>query len=109
MSRATKALLAIILIAVWFTPAWGAPPVALPAPVPPGVAPLWTPVPASPGVLYAPNAPGDIFRVHNKYYYYYGGTWYRSKHLLGGWKPVKKLPRPMAMVPRHFFKSPPPW
>jgi hypothetical protein len=99
-----KTLAVIILMAAVLTPAWAAPPMALPPPLPPGVAPVWTPVPASPAVLYAPNVPGNVFRVHKKYYYFYGGYWYQGKHLMGPWKPVRKLPRSLAMVPRPYFK-----
>ncbi|MCK9377470.1 MAG: hypothetical protein M0P73_15120 [Syntrophobacterales bacterium] len=99
-----KALAAIILIAALLTPAAADPKVPLPPPLPPGVAPVWTPVPPSPAVLYAPNIPGNVFRLHKKYYYYYGGYWYRGKRLLGPWKPVRKVPRALILVPRDYFK-----
>ena len=87
----------------------GPPGVALPSPAPPGVAPAWTPVPTSPLVLYAANIPGDVFRVKKRFYYYSGGDWYRSKHLQGPWRPVRKLPPPLYRVGRSYFKTPPPW
>ncbi|MFA5111790.1 MAG: hypothetical protein WC443_10325 [Desulfobaccales bacterium] len=99
-----KALAALILIAALLTPAAADPKVPLPPPLPPGVAPVWTPVPTSPGVLYAPNIPGNVFRVHKKYYYYYGGYWYQGKRLLGPWKPVRKVPGGLMTVPRGYFK-----
>jgi hypothetical protein len=66
-------------------------------------------VPTSPKVLYAPNIPGDVFRVQKKYYYYSGGYWYRGKHLHGPWRPVNKLPKALYRVQPAYFKTPPPW
>ncbi len=71
-----QALAVVILIAALLTPAAANSKVPLPPPLSPGVAPVWTPVPPSPAVLYAPNIPGNVFRLHKKYYYYYGGYWY---------------------------------
>lgn len=115
-SRPLKLLLVLALLTALAAPAWSqmAPPsplpgVALPPPVPPGVAPAWAVVPTSPKVFYAPNIPGDIFLLHKKYYYYNGGYWYRSKHLRGPWHPARKLPSALRRVDRSFFKTPPPW
>ncbi len=108
MSRLGKILLLVILLAASVAPAWSQ--MALPLPVPPGVAPAWTPVPTSPQVFYAPNIPGDLFLLHKRYYYYYGGYWYQSKYLQGPWGPVtKKLPPAIYRVQRPYFKTPPPW
>ena len=104
-----KGLLVLVLLAAAAAPAWSQP-AAVPPPFPPGVAPpAWTVCPTSPKVLYAPNAPGDVFRLHGKFFYYYGGYWYRSKHLGGPWHPVRKLPKALLLVNRSYFKSPPPW
>ncbi len=115
-SQAVKLLLVLMLLGTLVAPAWaqmGGPPpapgVALPPPIPPGVAPAWTVVPTSPKVFYAPNIPADLFLLHKRYYYYYGGAWYQSKHPMGPWHPVRK-PRPaLYRVNRSFFKTPPPW
>lgn len=116
MSRLIKILLITTLLAAFVAPAWCQPAVppppqelALPAPVPPGVAPAWTPVPTSPRVFYAANIPGDLFLLHQKYYYYSRGLWYRSKHLPGPYRPVRQLPKALYRVDRRFFKTPPPW
>ena len=110
MPRLAKMLTAIILITAFAAPAWAQVAVpAMPPPMAPGVAPAWTAVPASPKVLYAPNVPGDMFRLHRQYYYYHHGHWYRSKHLTGPWHPVRKLPKAILRVNRSCFKSPPPW
>jgi hypothetical protein len=77
MARWLKVLLFLTLIGAWVAPAGAqmyAPPppgvgVPLPPPVPPGVAPAWTPVPSSPQVFYAPNVPADLFLLHKRYYY----------------------------------------
>jgi hypothetical protein len=103
-----RGLLVLTLLTALVAPA-RAQAVAPPPPVAPGVAPVWTVVPTSPKVLYAPNVQGDVFRLHHKYYYFYGGYWYRGKHLLGPWRPVRKLPKAILMVDRSCFKSPPPW
>jgi hypothetical protein len=106
-----KAMLVLLLLTSWVTPAWTKPPVVqLPPPVAVGgPAPAWTVVPSSPKVLYAPNTAGDVFRFKKKVYYYQGGVWYRSKHLKGPWHPVRKLPKAITLVNGSFFKSSPPW
>lgn len=117
MSRLLKVFLLVALLSAFAAPAWcqtAVPPpvlqeVALPTPVPPGVAPAWAPVPTAPKIFYAPNIPGDLFLLHKKYYYYSGGFWYRSKHLRGPYRPVQKLPKALYRVDRRFFKTPPPW
>lgn len=116
MARLSALLLLLFLLSAGAAPGLsqpapppGPPGVALPAPAPPGLAPAWTPVPTSPRVLYAPNLPGDVFRLHKKYYYYSGGYWYRSKYLQGPWRPLRKLPKPLLRVNRAYFKTPPPW
>jgi hypothetical protein len=50
-----------------------------------------------------------MFRLHKKYYYYSGGSWYRSKHPAGPWRLVRKPPKALYRVDRTFFKTPPPW
>ncbi len=107
--KVLRAILAQLLVIVLAAPAWSQAPAPPPPPVAPGTVPAWTVVPSSPKVLYAPNEPGDIFRLHRHYFYYYGGYWYRSKHLQGPWHPVRKLPKAIQRVPRSSFKSPPPW
>jgi hypothetical protein len=103
-------LVVVIALLTLASAAWGQVAVpAMPPPLAPGVAPAWTVVPASPKVLYAPNVPGDVFRLHRQYYYYHRGYWYRSKHLTGPWHPVRKLPQAILRVNRSCFKSPPPW
>jgi hypothetical protein len=118
MSRGLKVLLWLTLLAACAAPAWpqavvpGPPPVmvAPPPPIPPGVAPAWIPVPGSHKVFYAPNLPGDLFLLHKRHYYYYGGVWYQSKNPMGPWGPVqKKLPPALYRVNRSYFKTPPPW
>jgi hypothetical protein len=118
MSRWLQVLLVMIFLAAAAAPAGaqmpappppGPPGVTLPSPAPPGVAPAWAVVPTSPRVLYAQNIPGDLFRLHNRYYYYSNGAWYRGKHLHGPWRPVRKLPKAIYRVDRSFFKTPPPW
>lgn len=113
MARLQKGLLVVLLLTALVVPAWSQmvppPGVALPPPVPPGVAPAWAPVPTSPKVFYAPNIPGDLFLLQKRYYYYYGGAWYQSKHLLGPWRPVRKPHPALYRVNRAYFKSPPPW
>jgi hypothetical protein len=103
-----KGLLVLGLLVALAAPAWSqaAPP---PPWAPGGAAPAWTVVPASPKVLYAPNVPGDVFRLKHRYFYYSGGYWYRSKHLMGPWRPVRKLPKAILRVDRSCFKSSPPW
>jgi len=103
-----RGILLLVLLTTFTAPA-GAQPVTPPPPVAPDMAPAWTVAPSSPKVLYAPNVPEDVFRLHHKYYYFSGGYWYRSKHLLGPWRPVRKLPKAILMVDRSCFKSPPPW
>jgi hypothetical protein len=100
-------LLVMLLLISLAAPAW--PQVVVAPPAPPGVVPAWTVVPTSPRCLYAPNLPGDVFRCKNKYYYYSGGYWYRSKHLAGPWRPVRKLPKPIYRVDRSYFKTAPAW
>jgi len=115
LSRPRQIFLALALLTAFTAPAWPqmAPPpptgLTAPLPIPPGVVPAWAPVPTSPKVFYAQNIPGDIFLLHKKYYYYNGGYWYRSKHLMGPWHPVRKLPKAIYRVDRSFFKTPPPW
>jgi hypothetical protein len=120
MSRLLKALLLLTVCSSLAAPAWAqpclAPPsyapayMAVPGPVPYGMAPAWARVSTSPRVFFAPNLPADLFLVKNKYYYYYGGVWYLSPGLMGPWCQVrKKLPRPLYRVSGSFFKSPPPW
>ena len=115
-SRPLKLLLVLALLTACVAPAWSkmAPPppppgVALPPPVPPGIAPAWAVVPTSPKVFNAPNIPSDLFLLHKRYYYYYGGAWYQSKHLMGPWRPVRKPQPALYRVNRYFFKTPPPW
>ena len=69
-SRPLKLLPVLALFTAFVAPVW--PQMALPPPVPPGVAPAWTRVPTSPQVFYAPNVPADLFLLHKRYYYYYG-------------------------------------
>ena len=116
ISRPLKLLLALALITALAAPAWSQmvpppppPGVALPPPVPPGVTPAWAAVPTSPKVFYAPNVPGDLFLLHKRHYYYYGGAWYQSKHLVGPWHPVRKPHPALYRVNRTYFKTPPPW
>ncbi len=86
---------------------WAHPP--LPPPIPEGVAPHWSPAPGSPRVAYAPNIGGDLFRYGPRYYYYYGGRWYRARSLYGPWRAVHRLPRGILLLHRSAFKSAPPW
>src|SRR5574340_995135 len=93
ITRLLKILLVAIVLISCAAPAWSQAYMALPAPVPPGYAPAWTPVPSSPQVFYAPNLPTDLFLCQKRYYYYYGGYWYQSKRLEGPWGLVdKQLP-----------------
>ncbi len=109
-SRPLKLLLVLALLAAGAAPAWSQAYTLLPAPVPPGLAPGWVPVPTSPQVFYAPNVPADLFLLHKRYYYYYGGYWYQSKYLCGPWGVVqKKLPPAIRRINRTYFKTPPPW
>jgi hypothetical protein len=109
----TRFLLAMVLLGALAVPAPAQVAVPLPPPPPPAVAPGlvpgWMAVPAAPGVWYAPNLGGDVFRCKGRYYYYHGGYWYQSKHLQGPWHPVRKVPKPLYRVHRSYFKSPPPW
>jgi hypothetical protein len=105
-----QGLLVLWLLAALPAPAWSQAAAPLPPPLAPGSpAPAWTVAPTSPKVLYAPNLPADVFRLKHKYFYYSGGYWYRSKNLMGPWRPVRKLPKALLMVDRSCFKSPPPW
>jgi len=108
MARFLKTLLTLALILALAAPV-GAQVVVVPPPLPPGPPPQFVPVPGYPVVLYAPKAPGDLFRHKHKYYYYYGGNWYRGKGVHGPWKPVRKIPRALYKVQRSYFKAPPPW
>ncbi|MCL4500515.1 MAG: hypothetical protein M1438_01505 [Deltaproteobacteria bacterium] len=116
MPRPLKILLAMVLLISCVAPAWPqmAPPpppgvAPLPPPVPPGVAPAWVVAPTSPKVFYAPNLPSDLFLLHKRYYYYYAGAWYQSKHLLGPWHPVRKPHPALYRIDRSLFKTPPAW
>ncbi len=89
--------------------AWSPAVAAPPPPAASGAAPSWARVPASPGVLYAPDLTADVFRFHRSYYYYYEGLWYRSGNLRGPWQEVARVPRAIIRINRAYFKSPPPW
>lgn len=103
MTRFLKLTLAVILIMALATPAWSRA-VALPAPMPPHVTPMWSPAPGVPSVLYVPNIPGNLFRLRHQYYYLYGGQWYRGKTPVGPWHPVRKVPRGILNLPPAAFK-----
>jgi hypothetical protein len=124
MPRGLKVLLLVLLLAAWGALAiWAQPyppPPAAPAPAPPityppppfpaNLSPGWTPAPGAPRIMYAPNIPGDVFRVGgHKYYYYYRGSWYRGKSPMGPWHVVRKVPRGLYRLPRSAFKGQPPW
>ena len=120
MLRGLKLMLLVLLLAAWGAPAvWAQlypPPAPAPAvsypppPVPVNMAPAWAPAPGAPRIMYAPNIPGDVFRVGGrKYYYYYGGYWYRGKSPLGPWHVVRKVPKGLYRLSRSAFKGAPPW
>ncbi len=104
--KLTALLLALFTVwgaaAVW---AQGPPP----PPLAPGVTPQWAPAPGNPRVAYDPNIAGDLFRYGRGYYYYYEGHWYRSRSMLGPWRPVRLLPRGIYRLHRSAFKHSPPW
>ncbi len=103
MSRFLKILLVLTLICSSVGPAWPQP-VTLPPPLPPNVAPQWAPAPGSPAVAFAPNIPGNLFRLHRKYFFYYEGQWYRGKTPLGPWFPVRKVPKALLRLHPAAFK-----
>jgi hypothetical protein len=75
-----------------------------PPPMPHNAVIQWVPAPGNPKVLYAPNIPGNLFRLHKKFYYYYGGQWYRGKSPLGPWHPVRKVPAGLLRLHPSAFK-----
>jgi hypothetical protein len=74
-------------------------------PVPPHVTPRWTPVPAAPGVAYAPNLPTDVFRYRGRYYFYWEGYWYRAAKVRGPYDWVKQAPAFTFQIPPGYFKT----
>jgi hypothetical protein len=74
-------------------------------PVPPHVSPRWTPVPAAPGVAYAPNLATDVFRYRGRYYFYWEGYWYRAVEARGPYDRVKKVPAFTFQIPPGYFKT----
>jgi hypothetical protein len=80
-----------------------------PPPLTPEMSPQWARAPGSPQVAYAPNIPADLFRHGRQFYYYSGGSWYRSKSRYGPWRPARRLPRGILRLPRSAFKTAPPW
>ncbi len=108
MLRWLKVLLVLVLMLPVGAPVWAQP--YPPPPVPGDVAPAWAPAPGAPKVMYAPNVPGDVFRVgRHQYYYYYGGNWYRGKSPLGPWHPARKVPKSLYRLSGSAFKGAPPW
>ncbi|MHB8069764.1 MAG: hypothetical protein ACYDIC_17870 [Desulfobaccales bacterium] len=107
MKRTWK-LTAVLLILAAVVSA-GAASAQPPPPLPPGVSPHWTPAPGNPRIAYAPNLPVDLFWYGNRYYYYYGGSWFRGNSLYGPWHRVRHLPRGIYRLHRSAFKSPRPW
>jgi len=103
MWRFPKLVLVLLLISALASPAWCQ--VVLPPPVPPNVAPMWTPVPGPHRVLYAPNIAGDLFRYRGKYYYYYGGQWYKGKTPTGPWHLMRKAPLALLRLHPSIFKT----
>jgi hypothetical protein len=103
MWRFPKLALVLLLISALASPAWCQ--VVLPPPVPPNVVPLWTPVPGPHRVVYAPNINGDLFRYQGKYYYCYGGQWYKGPTATGPWHPVRKVPMALMKIHPSVFKT----
>ena len=103
MCRLVKVLLVLTLMAASVAPSLAQ--VVLPPPVPPNVAPRWTPVPGPHRVVYAPNITGDLFRYLGKYYYYYGGQWYKGPNPGGPWHPVRKVPMALVKIHPSVFKT----
>jgi len=103
MLRFFKVLLVLTILAASVAPSLAQ--VVLPPPVPPNVAPQWTPVPGPHRVLYAPNIAGDLFRYRGKYYYYYGGQWYKGKTPTGPWHLMRKAPLALLRLHPAIFKT----
>jgi len=74
-------------------------------PVPPHVAPQWTPLPDLPQVSYAPNLPTDVFRHRGRYYLFWEGLWYGSKGLKGPWLLVDPPPPVLSQINPTYFKT----
>lgn len=103
MSRFFKLLVVVSLMAALAVPALAQ--VVLPPPVPPNVVPMWTPVPGPHQVVYAPNIAGDLFRYRGKYYYFYGGQWYKGPTVAGPWHLTRRAPLALLKMQPSVFKT----
>ncbi len=103
MWRLVKILLVLLVIAASAAPSLAQ--VVLPPPVPPNVVPMWTPAPGPHRVVHAPNIAGDLFRYRGKYYYYYGGQWYKGPTATGPWHLVRKVPLALVKIHPSVFKT----
>jgi hypothetical protein len=73
-------------------------------PMPPHIAPEWTPVPEIPNLYHAPNIPTDVFRYDRRYFFYYEGVWYMSKRPKGPWRRLDRVPSILSNINPSYFK-----
>lgn len=108
MPHLPKVVLCFVLAAVvMVSPVWAKK--KMMNPVPPDIAPTWTPVPQVPGVAYAPNIPADLFLYGGSYYYYQDGIWSMGRAINGPLQQITNLPPVFYQIQAPYFKSPPGW
>lgn len=108
--------LAMFMITVFLGGFAGGPALGQVTPVPVPVAPpviqvqpVWKPVPAVSGVVYAPTAKYDIFRYQNNYYCWHDGRWFQGPKYGGPWNVIQTPPSVFTQIGPTYYKRPPGW